>query len=198
MVSYYDNLKNVYDNSTNDQKNRGIAWYGDSNIIAKNMAEEFDKDTKIIAAMIAVLSVGVRWERNVLDTYNLCVALSTDSKVTAVGVTTYKRQVNKALSIWELNNPEHNENLIGKGEKTLNFYRAICDPEGEHVVVDRWIARAAGYEKAHFPEGKDYRGISESVLLIAKQVKEMFVPAVQATIWLTIRDTWKEVSNIGF
>lgn len=188
---YREYLEVAYQGSTPAQREQGKYWYSDAHEKVKALSGIYGKDFRIIAAMVSVLSVGVRWERNIAETQLLCDALAHDNEIPRKNMSTYSKQLDKAVALWKQNDAENVERLIGMGDKTLNFYRAICEPHGEHVVVDRWILRAAGYTKPNFPKSKPYRDISKAIKDIAKEA-ECCPPEIQATIWIKVRE---EVKN---
>jgi hypothetical protein len=184
---YKNNLANWFLKATDNQVVRGYNWYKDTNKLAHNFAFEFSKSEAQIAGMLSVLSVGVRWERNVIDTYNLLTAMNNEEVVHTKSYTTYKSQLNKAIAIAELREEDEIERVIGKGLKTLAFFRCIMEPSARAVVVDRWICRASGYENKNFPKEKTYLEIAQYVKELADENK-FAPPEMQAIIWLSIKE----------
>ena len=192
---YREYLDIAYQQATPNHKEQGKYWYQDAHEKVRAISAIYGKDFEIVAAIVSVLSVGVRWDRNIAETQLLCDSLARGREVPRKNISSYNKQIDKAVALWKQKDLANVETIIGKGDKTLNFYRAICEPQGDHVVVDRWILRAAGYTKPNFPKSKPYRDISTAIRDIAENVS-LCPPEVQATIWVSVRERKEDKGEV--
>lgn len=136
------NILTVYDSATEEQWNRGMAWYRNAHDIA-GMIGEGDHDKG--AGVIAALSANTGWAQNLL----MAIDISAGRPVRGLG-----NSLSKATKILHGERPAA---TLGAGRKTQNFYRNIAHPDvSGPVTIDRHahdIARGV-------PWGSRDRGLS--------------------------------------
>lgn len=114
-----------------DIKDAGMIWYSSASDMAKTLAKKGDITFRQSCGILASLSPGTRWERNIEEAR--AMILGKDTKFT-----TYPKNVDKAYRIL---NGEDPATVLG-GRKVTAFYSLFMDPEDpDTVVVDRHAVR---------------------------------------------------------
>lgn len=165
----------------------GLTWYRKAHEYAKALSREYDIPLENVVGVIAVTSVGNRWERNLADAEALCKAHAYGIPFSKVKSATYKAQKAKAIRILDAE-PEDVLRLIGTkhASKTRSFYSNILDPDTSiDVTIDRWIWRAVGMDGIH-ASPRLYHAVADIFRTIAR--KHNVRPCeLQAAIWIAIR-----------
>ncbi len=119
------NILRVYDQATADEVRQGLEWYSQ----AHSDCRELHHDVSVAAGVVAALSPGLRWERNIEAARRLIDGESLDG----LGVRWFAN-VRKAERI--LHNDERPEHVLG-GNKVRAFYACISNPQTRlFVCVD--------------------------------------------------------------
>jgi len=179
------NQANAFNIASEDQIQRGLAWYG----IANQIADTLHPDIETSAGVIAALSgAGGEWGRNVRNAESF---MKTGKLVYgAVG-----ENVEKARRILE---GEHYRTVLPKGLKEVNFADLIVNPEDPRgVAVDTqhydlstglkmpWKEARRGLES----QGR-YNTIADATRMVAER-KGILPNQLQAIDWLV----WKELGH---
>jgi hypothetical protein len=177
----------------------GLTWYCEAHEFCQAVADATGLHVNKIAGIVAVLSPSIPWARNKREAAELCLTWAAGGDWRAVRLTTYGPQWAKAYGILGLDGNAEPDilTIIGKGPKTRAFYANILRPDYPlAVTVDRWIVGAAGiiengiaYDSYRISP-VTYRTLASVLCEIAA---EAHVPpaAVQATIWLTYKESFE-------
>ena len=113
----------------------GSEWYPTAYKYCEAIANETGLSVNKVAAVCAALSPNNRWERNIVDTENICLAYVTGGidACNSVKVATYSRNKMKAITIITADESEYLTILNGK--KIKAFYLSIIG-EPDAVCVD--------------------------------------------------------------
>lgn len=204
------NLISYYRKATTEEIIAGKHWYNDAYELAVELAQNSSFTVSQTAAIIAILSPRMSWDRNVeLARY----FVKTGSTVTANGKQIHtKQQISKLLAVASLNVfPVAQESAIeriickhygktgkngqllksGLPSKTLNFYFNIRAGNSEHVTVDAHAAGAAldsfaGYDERGILAVRHYEEIA-SAYVSAAAITGMLPSQLQAVVWLVYR-----------
>ena len=145
------------------------SWYGDARLVAVDIAWRMSIPVEHGAAIVSAFSPRVHWSRN--------ITLAIDY---AEGRT--PRCLRQSIRAADRARVDGIAGL--KADKTVNFARAIAG-DGEAVVIDVWMCRAAGLDR-DAPTVVQYREISSAVRSLAREWK--LEPAtMQALIWIMVR-----------
>lgn len=135
-----DNILAVYDRASTAARSQGMAWYANAHDLAGIVGfGDYEKGAGVIAA----LSANTGWTQN----KNLALAISQGQEVGHL--TKVLDKVKKIMA------GQPALNVLGDGQKTINFFFNIADPEASGAVtVDRhahdiargqtWGARSRG------------------------------------------------------
>lgn len=118
-----DNVLSVYDRASTAARNQGMSWYQTAHDLAGVVGlGDYDKGAGIIAA----LSANTAWGQN----ERLALAISEGKEV---------RHLSKVLDkVHRIMAGEPVLMVLGSGQKTINFFLNIADPEASGAVtVDR-------------------------------------------------------------
>ncbi len=126
-----DNIINAWNHTPDADRVAGRDWYDASHSYLIGLADVFDKPLREVAAICAVLSPNVNWERNLLETHMI---LDGETE----GFTAYGKNVIKA---WDILN--HGNLAVVRGPKVTAFYQLLVNPKADVVCVDTWAIRVA-------------------------------------------------------
>ena len=174
----------------------GLTWYGAANKEAWRLSIAYDLAMKQAAGVIAVLSPGCEWSKNLEYAYMLIGAWylgRRGAELPMVGVYG-KKNLDKAVRILSGEDPE--VVIPDKSRKVKAFYRCILSPEtSQDVVIDRHAkcaalsarSRRSGYASQDTAvTDKEYLELAAVYGKIAKRLG--YLPSeFQAIIWVT----WK-------
>lgn len=140
-------LQSAYDSATLAERASGLEWYAKANAYAADLARRYGYSVAQVSAVLAALSPGSEWTRNILDAETLLDHVARGVDVPVLGVYG-RRNVDKALAALAVSDPLA---LFSAktGPKTSAFYLAICDAStcavdaSDKVVIDRHAASAA-------------------------------------------------------
>lgn len=135
-------LLKVYRQASETELTSGLTWYHTAHERAYTLAQKFCVSLPRVAGIVAALSPGREWERNVKDADEVLAALRGGRPMPTVG--TYGRpNREKAAAIFRGENPLDLFNS-GRYFKTKNFYLNILEPENPTpVTIDRHAYCAA-------------------------------------------------------
>jgi len=188
----------------------GLTWYAR----AYKQCQQISKTHKVplvkVVGVLAALSPNNKWERNVMDTMNMCYAYVNKDSYSDVRVCTYNANKDKAISILEITktNWDYTPNWVVKeveailsGRKTTAFFKCIYDHTSniDTVCVDGHAKNIyTGERHALSSNGsnmtpRQYRVITDSYIKAAKLYNKRhgttILPyQVQAITWVAHRE----------
>jgi len=180
----------------------GLTWYAR----AYKQCQQISKTHKVplvkVVGVLAALSPNNKWERNVMDTMNMCYAYVNNEPYNDVKVCTYNANKDKAISILGIGKTNITEvETILSGRKTTAFFRCIYDHISniDTVCVDGHAKNIySGERHALSSNGsnmtpRQYRVITESYIKAAKLYNKKhgttILPyQVQAITWVAHRE----------
>lgn len=189
----YQNLTDILNLATEQEKAQGITWYNDAAFHCFNLSLKYNIPVERVIGVIAALSPRCTWRENVIQGDNF-IRTKGKSKVT-----TYSPNKKKALSILKGSNPV----TVLNGHKVRAFYENLSDPvNSQSVCIDSHII-ACWFNKTDL--SKSFlnavfhpRG---SKRIVIKQIKKAIIDLsdlyylkplqVQAIIWLV----WKRITG---
>ena len=181
------NILRVYDQATRDEVRDGLVWYQNAHEDA--IAISFPRSVVVGAGMIAALSPGLRWERNV----KAAERLINNQTLEGLGVRWYAG-VDKAQAILL---GEHPDKVLG-GNKVRAFYRCILNPnDGLSVCVDGhayaiWCGRRITTADTPALTDRMYSRITGDYIAAARTIG-MLPMQLQAITWCT----WRRLHNVA-
>ena len=192
------NILAVYLRSSTEDREEGLFWYSNAHEVARGLALKFDIPLASAAGVIAAMSPGNNWGRNILDAETLIAEFvkgTRGSDLPSLGVYG-RRNIVKSEKILL---GAHPMDILG-GQKVISFYQNIISPKDSFsVTIDRHAKALAyafeptktGYAssapasivgRAEYPYlAKHYRVLAERLGLIPSQL--------QAITWVT----WKRL-----
>ncbi len=162
-------------------------WYSEANSYVHNLSLIYNVPVRVVAGVLASLSVLKRWEQNkeMTEIFFECQ----ECKHTTT-------QAKKAESIYGLQRYEDTlsdtelDRLIMEflgGEKTKSFYYSIIYPQtSPYVVLDSWMLKAFNNGKLK-PSKNQYQALSNYFIQKAYEY-QIPVSALQARIWCKLRE----------
>lgn len=167
--SYKARFIALIEDATLGQVEEASKWYLDAERVAEEVARNLDTTLEIGASVVSAFSPRERWASNI----EKAVAFSLGRHVTGLSNNIKMAKASIVAGFDALN-----------GRKTNAFARAIAGDENA-VVVDVWMARAAGLEVDN-PNKTQYTEISQAVKQVAYQYK-LTPRTTQALIWIMVR-----------
>jgi len=206
-----DNLIKIFNQANSYEVEKGLTWYSDVNQTLIELAKKYGVKPEIAHAVCSALSPRCIWNQNLIDTEKV-LRWYKDKKSLKQGivnktlpsVTTYKRNLKKAIDILKTGNVE-----VFKTCKTFNFFKNISEPfNNDYVTVDGHAINAY-YNKLGIVENKHFtpKYYNEIATKYKKGAKKFNILACQfqAIIWLTfkrihnIKVNWREYqTNLPF
>lgn len=179
-----ENIKAVYSQATPEEQEYWGRWYHNAKADVEELASQFSLPFPVMAAIVAVLSPGNKWNGNLLAAEKL---LKGDTKINA-----YPRQAARALQILKTGDTK-----LVTGPKVTVFYKSLMDPASveKDMVLDGHAINIWRGEKAAL-KGLRNPSTRERAQMVAdyqKAAEELGVPvqAVQATTWYIWKYTGK-------
>lgn len=170
-------------------------WYDEAQDEAKAIAERLDMPVYIVVGVMAALSPNNKWERNLVNAYELCKAFQDGHGMDSVKVSTYHKMKEKAWGILtEFGDYDRVVEQL-KGQKIVAFFRNIM---GEDDITIDGHARNIYYnERVGLTDAKtsigkkEYVKLQKEYLTVAKEF-DMLGRQMQAITWVA----WKKKHNI--
>ena len=170
-------------------------WYDIAQAEALQIAEKLDMPLYIVVGVIAALSPNNKWERNLVNAYELCQAFQDGQGMDTVKVSTYHKMKEKAWGILtEIGDYDRVVEQL-KGQKIVAFFRNIM---GEDVITIDGHARNIYYdERVGLTDAKTSIGVKEYRFLQAEYQAVadkygLLGRQMQAVTWVA----WKKKHNI--
>jgi len=184
------NLRLWVKRATNQEILDGLTWYNEAMAYTQALSTTFGVSREIAAGVISALSPNNRWERNKRDAMKVLQAVKDGMPEDSVSVCTFDRNKSKAFEI-----ARGNRKVLRQSPKTFAFARNVGERDENHVTIDRWHLRACQsvsmkpIKLAESCSAKQYRIIEEETMKVARE-HGMTGYALQAVIWVTIRNRW--------
>jgi hypothetical protein len=164
-------------------KDNGLVWYNQAHAQCQELSDRHGVPLEKVAAIVAVLSPGTAWERNIRDAESI---IQYREQAT---VTTYGANKAKACAILDSSNYYQ----FVRGNKVQSFHSNILYPEtSESVTLDRhmlrFILKPRNDKELNkiFSSSRNYQAIASRIR--RKAHKMNIRPCqLQAMLWLEVR-----------
>jgi len=205
-----ENIKGVYYLSKAYEKKHGEIWYKIANKSCGAIAKKTQMHSAIVVGVLSALSPNNKWERNIIDTENICMAYKSDIPLDEVKVCTYNANKEKAIKILGIlkigsSDLENDIRTILNGNKVKAFFDCIYNYETNKTTVCIDGHAKAIYIGEKFAlssnssnvTNKQYRVISQAYIDATKEINESegtsYLPyQIQAITWVA----WRRIHNI--
>tara|TARA_R100001082_G_scaffold106794_1_gene80001 strand:+ start:1775 stop:2401 length:627 start_codon:yes stop_codon:yes gene_type:complete len=205
-----ENIKGVYYLSKAYEKKHGEIWYKVANKSCGAIAKKTQMHSAIVVGVLSALSPNNKWERNIIDTENICMAYKSDIPLDEVKVCTYNANREKAIKILGIlksgsSDLENDIRTILNGNKVKAFFDCIYNYETNKTTVCIDGHAKAIYIGEKFAlssnssnvTNKQYRIISQAYINATKEINESegtsYLPyQIQAITWVA----WRRIHNI--
>ncbi len=205
-----ENIKGVYYLSKSYEKKHGEIWYKVANKSCSAIAKKVNMHSAIVVGVLSALSPNNKWERNVIDAENMCIAYKSDIPLDDVKVCTYNANKQKAIKILSILDKgsmdlENDIRDILNGNKVKAFFDCIYNYETNKTTVCIDGHAKAIYIGEKFAlssnssnvTNKQYRVISQAYIDATKEINESegtsYLPyQIQAITWVA----WRRIHNI--
>ena len=205
-----ENIKGVYYLSKAYEKKHGEIWYKVANKSCGAIAKKTQMHSAIVVGVLSALSPNNKWERNIIDTENICMAYKSDIPLDEVKVCTYNANKQKAIKILGILDKgsmdlENDIREILNGNKVKAFFNCIHNYETNKTTVCIDGHAKAIYIGEKFAQSsnssnvtkKQYRIISQAYIDATKEINESegtsYLPyQIQAITWVA----WRRIHNI--
>ena len=193
-------LQHVLSLATPEDWDNGLHWYQRANDQARAISERYNITVEMSAGVIACLSPGSKWGRNVVDAERMVGAYTSGLEIPQIGVYGQKN-VAKALRILAGEDP-----MVVIPEETSPkvraFYQCILAPStSEAVCVDRHAkallynlaSKRKGYasnDKLSLVKRSEYEYLAKYYRRVA-EVYNVLPHQIQGTSWTT----WKRLGE---
>ncbi len=190
------NLLNLWNSRTPEQEKSGLTWYNRGYNLARDISKNHNISIQKTIGVIAVLSPGCNWDRNLMDAESFIKAHGFGWELPQVGVYGSKNRI-KAERI--LGGERFLDVVPPTSKKVRAFYHCLLHPNSSnHVVIDRH-AKAAAYgfrsskkgfasdDKLSLVRPREYELISDVYREVADTVN-LLPCKFQAVLWTC----WKE------
>jgi hypothetical protein len=184
-TKYIRNINQLIKNTKEEDIRNGLEWYDNAFSFCTEIANKYNKDSKVVAAVLAVTSPQQAWERNKQIT----------DEMFAVNYSRFLSQstMNQCKKILE----GQDIHTVSKGLKVLNFYESIIGNKDvvcvdTHVInlVNRGIASPEFKTKIWSSKAR-YNLIVDSYKHVAKKIgySPRDLQAITWTSWKTLLDS---------
>ena len=205
-----ENIKGVYYLSKAYEKKHGEIWYKVANKSCSAIAKKVGIHSAIVVGVLSALSPNNKWERNIIDTENICMAYKSDIPLDEVKVCTYNANKEKAIKILGIlksgsSDLENDIREILNGNKVKAFFDCIhgyetnkstvcIDGHAKAIYIGEKFALSSNSSNI---TNKQYRVISQAYIAATKEINESegtsYLPyQIQAITWVA----WRRIHNI--
>jgi hypothetical protein len=186
------NIRQVFDNATTDERREGMGWYLKAHVETEAMASKYRFTTAQTCGVIAALSPGRQWDKNLEDAETLLNAFKRGLRrrdLPLVGSYGW-RNVEKAENILLSGEPL----LFLSGPKTRAFYQCLVNPwkpDDRAVCVDRHafsVAFGARLAENQMPRDKaGYERVARAYRRTSDDL-QLAPHVLQAITWISWRN----------
>jgi hypothetical protein len=183
------NIRSVIAMATSEEYSSGIGWYELAHRQCQVMADHFGISLSIAVGVVAALSPGVQWEKNILDAI---AVLEVGSQAVC---STYGANKDKAVSIAS----DGDVGVLG-GSKVTAFYSNILNPHlDNNVTCDRHAAVAAAnwykeFDNQKFLGDPKYAVLEAAYFSVARELGIKGHQA-QAIAWVTAKRLFSDKTD---
>ena len=162
--------------ATNEDYVAGLTWYESRADMLIDWAEQYGRTFDQTAAIMALLSPQLRYQKNATAALNMVLGLAPKHGL-GLGV----RRAYAVLDGADV------RSTIG-GQKVKAFFHNLRHPmDGDHVTIDVWMAKLGGLESDKALERKGaYQALAEGVKRAANDLG-LIACQVQAIAWIVTR-----------
>ncbi len=196
-------FREIISQATPEELSDGEDWYANACEWVDSIADRHHIPCEIVCGVLSALSPAVEWELNKKQAEKLIYGYLILSDVGGVVISTYKRQLQKAIAIlnfiegWQSDNEDCREGYIlsvlgERAYKTKSFYRNIINPlDRRYVTVDQHIWNAAGFITKMINKG-EYAAMTEIIQELSDEYG--YEPCqLQAIIWVVYKRIKKDL-----
>tara|TARA_Y100001972_G_scaffold48575_1_gene59782 strand:- start:224 stop:850 length:627 start_codon:yes stop_codon:yes gene_type:complete len=205
-----ENIKGVYYLSKAYEKKHGEVWYKLANKSCSAIAKKLGMHSAFTIGVLSALSPNNKYDKNMRDAENMCIAYKSDIPLHDVKVSTYNANKEKAIKILGLMDSgtmdlENDIRDILNGNKVKAFFDCIYNYETNKTTVCIDGHAKAIYIGEKFAlssnsssiTNKQYRVISQAYIDATKEINESegtsYLPyQIQAITWVA----WRRIHNI--
>lgn len=184
-MSHAAHIRMWYTRATERERTEGARWYSDAHAECAALATEHGLTVETVAAIVAVLSPALRWERNIA---------AARAVITGASTSAYGANVHKAQRLLAGEAPS----AVVSGPKVTAFFNLLRDPTASNeLVLDSIAVLLALGRDPHRVTNEDAKpslGRPRVLRTIARAYRavanELGVPphVLQATTWVTWRN----------
>lgn len=178
----YNNIMNLLKHATSEEIDFWGKWYHKAHDHVISLAEKYNQDPQIIAAVCAVLSPGNTWSGNIKATKDILEGKDTTNA--------YPANIVKAKKILQ-----NKDTSFVTGPKVTIFYQSLLDPTSidKQLVLDGhainlWRGKKVGLKGLPQPSKEEREQMLKDYSRVAADT-DLTVQAVQAITWFL----WKSV-----
>ena len=198
----------AWKDATTGESIAGRDWYQLAHDECLRIAQESGQSVSTVAGVVAAISPGLRWSRNIFWARELVIAWP-EGRAEELLVPTYsKGNTAKAVRILAGESPES----VLRGPKVTAFYRLIrdrganeldvCVDGHAYALATGWggAIRSDPYSDAHDPtktvriSKPELRRVTQAYIRLARKLV-VYPNVLQATTWL-VRKRWREEGEI--
>jgi len=129
------NIIAIYKLANASEIKHGLTWYVNANADCKRIATQLELPIHIVIGVVSALSPNNKWERNIINAEDLCIAFINGQDMDSIKVSTYHKMKQKAWHILETM-PSYDETItILNGKKIVSFFRNISGDETD-ITID--------------------------------------------------------------
>ncbi len=186
LDNWTDNILDVWDSATVEQREKGRQWYP----VAHDVAEMMFGDVQVGAGVIAALSANKRWNENI-KLAEQCAAGNVRGHV--------QNALTKVRRILAGQYPAD----VLPDSKTGHFYQCIANPDHPTaVVIDRHahdvaVGKVCGNDERGLSTKSRYDALADCYRSAASVLGEL-PSVVQATVWVVWTQSLAGVGKRGF
>jgi len=189
---FRSNIKSVIAMATPEEYSSGMGWYALAHRQCQAIADHFEVSLSTAVGVVAALSPGVQWEKNLLD----AIAILEHSENAIVS--TYPDNKHKALSI-----ASNGDTGVLGGSKVTAFYPNILNPHlDNNVTCDRHAAVAAAnwfkeFNNQKFLKDPKYAVLEAAYFSVARELGIKGHQA-QAIAWVAAKRLFSNKADVVY
>jgi hypothetical protein len=185
-----DNIKAVYNEALPEEKDYWGRWYHNAKEDVKEIADRYEINFPIMAAVTAVLSPGNKWLGNLLAAER--VVKKFKDPALEIKINSYPRNIHKALQILQTGDLG-----LVTGPKVSVFFKSLVDPDSvaHDLVLDShainiWRGIKRNIKQTEQPSMETRQKMVSDYKAVASELG-IPVQALQAITWYI----WKYTTN---
>ena len=189
---FRSNIKSVLAMATPEEYTNGMGWYELAHAQCRAIADHFNVSLSTATGIVAALSPGVQWEKNLLDA--IAILERGDEAV----VSTYGPNKDKAVSIAQ----DGDVSVLG-GSKVTSFYPNMLTPHlDNNVTCDRHAAVAAAnwykeFDNQKFLKDPKYAVLEAAYFSVAREMG-ILGHQCQAIAWVAAKRLFSDKADVRY